>query len=433
MGEGFLIFRSLLLRLASCGFCLAVLVSCQENRLPDVEELSCSEARGLWTLRQVRCDGQLVVDVQPATFVFDEQGMVNQIQGPPQCESSLNWQFNVGQVTPTLDFLGQGNMTCTSEGVATSSCSAQGNVCNNSLSFSGVSNSFTTCVITGEEMLISRTVSVINNPDNLSYCSSGQLEEIKIRFGEDHGPLPDDEQGAGDNPLQAVIKVAQADPVNFGTLALGMKRTRLVNIINQGTEVASQLSARVQPAPFQFVGGSYPGQGGDCGETLQTQESCHLAIEFFPLQAQTFAGSLRIDFFNGRSIQQTRVEIVGTGSQALGSLAISHGPVYDFGLVEVGQSRSHLFELTNGGGGRVTSIAGHLINEPFSYTGGQFPGLGGTCVDALAPGQSCLIELSFTPLEEGNFNDRLGVSFYDGVNERQAFRNIFATGILATP
>ncbi len=409
-------------------FCISLfLVSCQEeNALDEIGEISCTEAAGLWTLSRISCDGQQQTNQNLVTYLFENDNRVVQAQGSPSCESTFDWQFSVGESPPTFDLLGQNTVTCSSNGASVSSCSDSENSCNASLDFTGIVNSFSTCVIKGSEMTLHRVVSVVNNPDNLSRCSNGQQEELILRQGL-YTPTPGNDNSSDGVNLRAQIEVTNSDPLNFGTLAVGTKQVRQMNLTNTGSEVASQLNAVRPLNPFHFSGGSFPGESGTCQETLAIGESCTLMLVFSPLQTGTFSGFISIAYFDGRQSQVLNHGLLGVGSQSLGGLLISNGPFYDFGRTAPGESSTHLFEITNAGRGPASQIQGLALQSPFAYVGGLYPGTGGNCQDALVAGASCTVHVEFSPNQVGTFNNRLGLSYSDGANMREVFRNIFGS------
>ncbi|MEM9457864.1 MAG: hypothetical protein AAGF11_27035 [Myxococcota bacterium] len=95
-------------------------------------------------------------------------------------------------------------------------------------------------------------------------------------------------------------------------------------------------------------------------------------------------------------------------------LLISDGPQYEFGVVSVGQLAQAALTVTNTGDTEATSMAGRPLAPPFDYTGGAYPGAGGTCTDRLAPGSSCVVDLSFHPENLGLHHGTFAVDYDEG-------------------
>lgn len=81
-------------------------------------------------------------------------------------------------------------------------------------------------------------------------------------------------------------------------------------------------------------------------------------------------------------------------------LALSDGPTFDFGAIDVGNQLVHSFTLTNNGDALATGIDGASLADPFAFTG-AFPGAAGTCGSSLPAGDGCTIEVRFTPGQIG--------------------------------
>lgn len=77
--------------------------------------------------------------------------------------------------------------------------------------------------------------------------------------------------------------------------------------------------------------------------------------------------------------------------------------------------------MTNSGGTTAANLTAASPTSPFSFTGGTYPGTGGTCGDRLEPGQSCSVALSFTsPLPPAAaYAGEIRFDFFDGALNRQ--------------
>ena len=64
-------------------------------------------------------------------------------------------------------------------------------------------------------------------------------------------------------------------------------------------------------------------------------------------------------------------------------------PLYDYGTIAVNASASHIFTVSNIGGGPATVVTEVGLAAPYQFVGGAFPGTGGTCGSTIAPAASC--------------------------------------------
>ena len=65
--------------------------------------------------------------------------------------------------------------------------------------------------------------------------------------------------------------------------------------------------------PFRFVGGTYPGTGGNCTTTLNSGDLCNIVVEFAPLATGVATDSIDISYHNGAAAVNSTRGIQGTG------------------------------------------------------------------------------------------------------------------------
>ncbi len=75
---------------------------------------------------------------------------------------------------------------------------------------------------------------------------------------------------------------------------------------------------------------------------------------------------------------------------------LSISPLLDFGARSFGSTHTQALLVSNNGRSSMTGFSATGIDTPFSFAGGSFPGVGGTCTDSLGAGQSCTLMLEFT-------------------------------------
>lgn len=101
----------------------------------------------------------------------------------------------------------------------------------------------------------------------------------------------------------------------------------------------------------------------------------------------------------------------GTGDARL---SLSDDPTFDFGTVEPAELQVGTLTVMNIGGAEATGIAAQALSGPFSYTGGSYPGAGGTCGASLAAGQSCTLDLAYLSAIPGLFEHELALTYDQG-------------------
>ncbi len=71
---------------------------------------------------------------------------------------------------------------------------------------------------------------------------------------------------------------------DFGTLLVNATSDKTITLTNVGTAAATALQVTL-PAQFSFKGGTYPGQGGTCTQSLAIGQTCNLAVRFTAIPA----------------------------------------------------------------------------------------------------------------------------------------------------
>jgi uncharacterized repeat protein (TIGR01451 family) len=112
--------------------------------------------------------------------------------------------------------------------------------------------------------------------------------------------------------------------------------------------------------------------------------------------------------------------IAGPPPKVYASLSISGSA--DFGTVTIGQGVTQTFTVTNQGRNPATGISGDTFSDPnFSFAGGSYPGLGGTCDVKLTNRKSCTIVVTFAPSQDGTLSGTLALSYSDPQSVQREF------------
>jgi len=80
----------------------------------------------------------------------------------------------------------------------------------------------------------------------------------------------------------AVEGASDAQTYEFGTVAQGQKKEVTIVVSNTGEESATTLNETGLEAPFSLKGGTFPGTGGTCTDTLAGGASCNVLVEYAP-------------------------------------------------------------------------------------------------------------------------------------------------------
>lgn len=106
---------------------------------------------------------------------------------------------------------------------------------------------------------------------------------------------------------------------NFGVRGFYATPSISVSLRNAGQTAATEISAGSVTAPFDFLGGSYPGAGGTCGSTLDPAAVCTLIFSFSvpPPPAATYSGSVTLNYYDGSAFTSTALDILGNADNGM--------------------------------------------------------------------------------------------------------------------
>lgn len=97
------------------------------------------------------------------------------------------------------------------------------------------------------------------------------------------------------------------------------------------------------------------------------------------------------------------------------ALIISGSSVFNFGSHALNSSTTQLFTVSNVGSVSATQITSSFyLSINFSFEGGNFPGIQGTCLPVVEPGDSCTVSVVFSPQALGFAQSSLQLSYDDG-------------------
>lgn len=252
--------------------------------------------------------------------------------------------------------------------------------------------------------------------------STGEEAEFSVQFDYWHN-------GVIGNTTRSVRNYIYDNPVvitniDFGDVDLDLESTTtsVLEVENLGVVDALNLNASVITlTEFDYVGGSYPGTGGDCSTSLAAGSTCSLALSFTPSSIGRYETSYDLNYelssvptvtsslFVGDAVDSTSgsntafYPVVSTSDT--GSSVLEYGNVFGSGT-----SYTQTFYLKNEGASygmiydfptysQYTNGLYILPSEgSIAFTGGAFPGTGGTCdtTTLMAPGESCSIVIDVT-------------------------------------
>jgi hypothetical protein len=209
-----------------------------------------------------------------------------------------------------------------------------------------------------------------------------------LAFGRNEGTPP---------PPGTPVRTLAPSPIEFGSVTIEATATQGVAVSNQGGG-AMTIGVPTLDPPVDAVT-----VGGSCeGATLGPGESCLVELTFTPGSEESFQTTLIIPDDTGASPQ--RVPVTGEGVPEPMPAVSLDPPGLDFGPGVVGASEPNRETLTVTNSGQADLSIQDVMREGSS----AFRVLSDDCRQAtVSPGDSCSVEVSFTPETRGPFEGKL--------------------------
>jgi hypothetical protein len=213
--------------------------------------------------------------------------------------------------------------------------------------------------------------------------------------------------GMGSATLLPRISVANS-PVLFGAIAVGVSVDETVTVTNDGAADLTIGQITQPAAPFSVLNDACSNQ------TLIPAADCTLTVRFNPAAAGLFADSFGIPS-NDPNTAIAIVNVSGTGVVPEITVTDSVDPIDDllipFGNVIASMTATETVTATNSGAVDLT-LGQATIADP----AGPFSILNDNCVapqNVITPGNSCTIDVQFSPASVGAFTGSLDIPSND--------------------
>ena len=99
--------------------------------------------------------------------------------------------------------------------------------------------------------------------------------------------------GSGD------VVISDGPGFDFGYVDVGQLGEHTFDVTNEGTSDARNLTSMAPEPPFGWAGGSFPGSGGTCTDTLPAGETCTVAVAFEPAEWGPFESHFELHYDGG--------------------------------------------------------------------------------------------------------------------------------------
>ncbi|MBC7690333.1 MAG: choice-of-anchor D domain-containing protein [Methylotenera sp.] len=232
-------------------------------------------------------------------------------------------------------------------------------------------------------------------------------------------------QLSGFGGIAANLIVSDGPTFDYGSLATGTSTDKTFTVAYTGTIAAQSVTPAALAAPFTFKGGSYPGTGGTCGSSISA--NCTIVVTYEPTVVGVSSGSISLTYDDGAASRNSARAITGTAA-ASAVLSISDGATYSFGAQTVGSTANDkILNVTYSGGIAATAVNGSGMGAPYTFKGGSYPGIGGTCGTTISA--NCTIVVNFSPITSGTFNASAALNYFDGAMTQTALRPVTGTAV----
>ncbi len=178
---------------------------------------------------------------------------------------------------------------------------------------------------------------------------------------------------------------------DFGAIQLGQSATKTFTITNTGTGVATFVSG-FPSVPTSY---GYNIATTTCAASLVPSASCDVTVTFTPQVSGQRYGALEAYITEYSDSFYSRLS--GLGTDGLTHELTFSPTSWDFGAIQLGQSATKTFTITNTGTGVATFVSG-FPSVPTSY---GYNIATTTCAASLVPSASCDVTVTFTPQVSG--------------------------------
>ncbi len=208
---------------------------------------------------------------------------------------------------------------------------------------------------------------------------------------------------------------------DFGTIAYGaaLKKKFLVQYWG---------AVRATGVNFSGLSGAYRITSNACGTEID--HDCEIEVTYSGSLAGATQQKLKVVYNNSAFAAEADHLMMGTTSLQItpATLTITDGTTsHDFGRQLLGRSTQRMFTVVKGGSLPATNVSpAAFTNLAYSYRGGSYPGIGGTCGATITA--TCTIAVTFAPSVLGVAIDSIHLGYYDGQVMRDAALAIRGTG-----
>ena len=252
-------------------------------------------------------------------------------------------------------------------------------------------------------------------------------EEIKLTYNDGLEPKTFIISLNGNAGLVANLVTTDNFDGNFGVHDLGKEVDKTITIRNDGGLEARHFSPTLSGSgEIQFKGGTYPGIGGTCRDSLKYQETCTMVLSFKPTILKSHTKQVSIGYKAPVNDNLLVISLSAISAVIQSNLVFLGGPsgsLYDFKKVVTGNKTRHIFTVVNAGYLAASNIAMNIA-PPFSIAESD-------CTDTLEISSICSIEVEYAPTTKTISTEMLTVTYYNGNSNQSIVATATGEGMKA--
>ncbi|MEZ4743155.1 MAG: choice-of-anchor D domain-containing protein [Bdellovibrionota bacterium] len=115
----------------------------------------------------------------------------------------------------------------------------------------------------------------------------------------------------GSSQTQASLSFSSTTSYDYGDVATDESKDQAFTLTNSGETNANTITAPTAPSPFTYKGGSFPGTGGNCTDTLAGGASCTFILTFAPSSVGSSTAKLTFNYLNGAGSSSVSKTVTG--------------------------------------------------------------------------------------------------------------------------
>lgn len=221
--------------------------------------------------------------------------------------------------------------------------------------------------------------------------------------------------------------ISDYDAYDFGANFFTTSKEKTFTLSHGGgSNTATTITGAGLSADYSYAGGTFPGTGGTCGNSLTSGSSCTFVVRFSPTSSGARNNNITINYNNGTTNASVTRLTTGVGIQQP-VITITPAP-YDFGLQPIGATYEKVFNVTVTMGTYTPLYwSGDILGSGFNYKGGAYPGTGGTCTSSYFS-NTCTIVVVFTPTSTASYSGTARIIYYNYIGTEYATADLTGSG-----